>query len=82
MQHTMKLQPSPFERIVSGQKTVELRLYDEKRRQIRSGDTIRFIKTTPPYETGVSNWGVYKKSTNPKGNCCLGLEALNLKTAR
>lgn len=51
MQHTMKLQPSPFERIVSGQKTVELRLYDEKRRQIRSGDTIRFIKTTPPYET-------------------------------
>lgn len=51
MQHTMKLHPSPFERIITGQKTFELRLYDEKRQRIQVGDTILFTKTTPPYET-------------------------------
>jgi ASC-1-like (ASCH) protein len=30
MLHKMKLQESPFERIKSGTKTVEFRLYDEK----------------------------------------------------
>lgn len=42
MTHNMKLQPSPFEKIFSGQKTIELRLYDEKRQRIRPGDTIVF----------------------------------------
>lgn len=41
----MKLQPSPFEMIKSGKKTVELRLYDEKRRKIRVGDKIVFTST-------------------------------------
>ena len=44
----MKLQPSPFERIKSGKKTIELRLYDEKRRKIQSGDEIEFTNA----ETG------------------------------
>ena len=43
--HTMKLKPSPFEKIKSGRKTVELRLYDEKRQRISVGDTIRFVNT-------------------------------------
>ena len=43
--HQMKLHPQPFEMIKSGQKTIELRLYDEKRQQIQVGDTIVFTNT-------------------------------------
>ena len=43
--HEMKLHASPFEMIKSGQKTIELRLYDEKRQQIKEGDTIIFTNT-------------------------------------
>lgn len=38
----MNLAPSPFEMIKSGEKTIELRLYDEKRRAVGVGDTIEF----------------------------------------
>lgn len=34
----------PFERIKNGTKTVEYRLYDEKRQQIKIGDKIEFSK--------------------------------------
>ena len=44
-QHNMKIAPGPFYRIENGSKTVELRLYDEKRRRIRPGDIIRFEMT-------------------------------------
>ena len=40
--HTMKLHAAPFEKIKSGEKTIELRLYDEKRQKIKVGDTIVF----------------------------------------
>lgn len=40
----MKLQKSPFEKIKNGTKTVEFRLYDEKRRKINIGDQIEFSK--------------------------------------
>ena len=40
--HHMKLHPAPFEMIKSGKKTIELRLYDEKRRLIKPGDVIIF----------------------------------------
>ena len=43
MKHTMRLNPRPFEMIKNGDKTIELRLYDEKRRSIRIGDEIEFI---------------------------------------
>lgn len=43
--HEMKLRPSPFEKIKSGQKTIELRLFDEKRQQIKVGDRIVFTNT-------------------------------------
>ena len=42
----MKLNPAPFEMIKSGQKTIELRLFDEKRKQIKSGDMIVFTNIT------------------------------------
>ncbi len=39
----MKLNKLPFEQILSGEKTVEIRLNDEKRSQLREGDKITFI---------------------------------------
>lgn len=45
MTHSMQLQPSPFEMIRNGTKTIELRLFDEKRRKIQIGDTISFANT-------------------------------------
>ena len=44
MIHKMKLKEDPFERIKNGTKTVEFRLYDEKRKQIKIGDKIEFTK--------------------------------------
>ena len=44
MLHKMKLQEDPFERIKNGTKTVEFRLYDERRRTIQIGDEIEFSK--------------------------------------
>lgn len=44
MIHRMKLNESPFERIKNGTKTIEFRLYDEKRQQIKVGDKIEFSK--------------------------------------
>lgn len=43
--HEMKLNPSPFEKIKRGAKTIELRLFDEKRQRIREGDVIEFTST-------------------------------------
>lgn len=44
MTHCMKLQPEPFLMIKSGRKTIELRLFDEKRRAIAIGDEILFSR--------------------------------------
>lgn len=38
----MKLNPIPFSQIACGMKTIELRLYDEKRKKIQIGDTLIF----------------------------------------
>lgn len=45
MTHTLNLNSSPFEMIQSGRKTIEMRLWDEKRSQIRVGDTLVFVHT-------------------------------------
>ena len=44
--HKMKLNSTPFEMIKSGEKTIELRLYDEKRQRIKVGDKIVFTDNT------------------------------------
>ena len=44
MLHKMKLNEGPFERIKAGTKTIEFRLYDEKRKKIKIGDKIEFSK--------------------------------------
>ncbi len=38
----MRLHPEPFALIKSGEKKVECRLYDEKRRELKVGDVIEF----------------------------------------
>ena len=43
--HRMRLNPDAFAAMDAGRKTVELRLYDEKRRRIQAGDVIRFEST-------------------------------------
>lgn len=44
MEHIMKLYESSFEELKTGKKKREYRLNDEKRRLVRIGDTIRFLK--------------------------------------
>ena len=39
----MKLQKDPFERIKSGNKSIEIRLFDEKRKNIKIWDDIIFV---------------------------------------
>lgn len=48
MLHKMKLQSEPFEKISNGSKTIELRLYDEKRQQVQIGDFIEFSLLEDP----------------------------------
>lgn len=42
MIYKMNLQDGPFEAINNGTKTIEMRLYDEKRQKINVGDIIEF----------------------------------------
>ena len=42
MKYYMKLLDKPFNSIKNGTKTIEFRLYDEKRKQIKVGDIIEF----------------------------------------
>ena len=43
MEHIMNLCREPFDMIASGEKTIELRLYDNKRQRVKVGDTIIFM---------------------------------------
>lgn len=43
--HVMNLTPVPLRMIREGRKNIELRLYDEKRKQISIGDIIKFVNT-------------------------------------
>lgn len=44
MKHTMTLFKEPFESIITGNKKIEVRLNDEKRRVLQIGDVIEFQK--------------------------------------
>ncbi len=43
MEYKMKLQSNYYNFILNGTKRIELRLFDEKRQQIKIGDTIKFL---------------------------------------
>lgn len=51
MTHILNLNPQPFAMIADGRKTIELRLWDEKRSQIKVGDTLVFIHTEDAAKT-------------------------------
>ena len=51
MTHNFSLFSEPFEKIKSGVKDIEVRLYDEKRRKISVGNTIIFHKLPDKKET-------------------------------
>lgn len=57
----MNLHNGPFELIKNESKTIELRLYDEKRQKIKVGDTIIFtnINTNEKITTIVTNLFVF-----------------------
>lgn len=65
MKHTMKLRPNPFRMILCGEKTYELRLYDEKRQCIKIGDEIEFVntKTDEPLVVSVKSIHIFKNFT-------------------
>ena len=46
MKHEMRLHDGPFKKIQAGTKTIEMRLYDEKRQMIQVGDKIEFTSRT------------------------------------
>lgn len=46
MKHYMHLNNEPFEKIKKGTKTIEMRVYDEKRRGMHKGDTIEIENRT------------------------------------
>lgn len=46
--HYLKLATEPFEAIKNGTKTIESRLYDDKRQQIKIGDILEFTNREQP----------------------------------
>lgn len=65
MKHIMKLHSNPFNMIKCGEKTYELRLYDEKRQCINIGDEIEFVntKTQEQLVVSVKNIQIFKNFT-------------------
>lgn len=49
--HIMTLNPIPMNSIRNGEKTIELRLYDEKRQRIAVGDIIKFVNAKNVLDT-------------------------------
>ena len=61
MTHMMNLQHEPFVKIKNGTKTIEMRLYDEKRSRIKVGDFIVFtdIDSGETIECSVTKLFIY-----------------------
>ena len=67
MIHEMKLQPKYYDYILKGTKRIELRLFDEKRQEIKVGDKINFLKEpelTENFETVVTEIFNYNNFDN------------------
>ena len=59
MIHEMRLYQSPFDRIKTGEKQIELRLYDEKRQKLHLGDMIRFTCGNIQLRTEITGLLIY-----------------------
>lgn len=70
MTHEMKLQPEYFDFIKNGTKRIEIRLNDEKRKIIKIGDTIEFLREPEKKEklnvivTGLLKYSSFKDLFN------------------
>lgn len=71
MRHRMKLRMQPFSAIRSGQKTFELRLFDEKRQLLRVNDEIEFScidSNEAPIIVQILSLQVFKSFAEPYNN--------------
>ena len=59
MKHEMRLHNGPFNKINDGTKTIEMRLYDEKRRLIKIGDIIEFTNRTTDEKLNIKVVNMY-----------------------
>ena len=89
--HNMKLHHAPFDMIRRGEKTIELRLYDEKRRLIEVGDRIVFTDTSTGETLRAALVGVRihargRRTSNPGRHgsvlLCRGAEAIRRRRHR
>lgn len=62
MKHKMNLNDNPFKCIKNGTKTIELRLNDEKRQQLKEHDVIEFTNRTTLEKIMVEIEKLYKYS--------------------
>lgn len=60
MIHNMRLHNDPFIKIKNNTKTIEIRLNDEKRQQLKVGDTIEFTNVTNNEKILVGITDLYK----------------------
>ena len=58
--HELNLHPGPFELIKSGHKDIEMRLYDERRKDIKIGDTILFTNNQTQEQLSVEVINLYR----------------------
>ena len=63
MTHEMDLNPGPFELIKSGRKVIEMRLYDERRKDIQVGDSIVFTNNETGERLSVDVINLYRFSS-------------------
>ena len=63
MKYSMKLHNAPFRNIYNGTKTIELRLFDEKRRLLKVGDFIEFTNIDTDEKMTVKIMGLYHYSS-------------------
>lgn len=60
MKYEMKLNNEPFRKIKDGSKTLELRLYDEKRQKLKINDIIEFTNIESNEKIRVEIEGLYR----------------------
>lgn len=78
MVHSLRLNKAPFEAIKARTKTIEMRLYDEKRQKIKVGDEIIFSLRDDSSQTlhckvkSISVFDSFKELYNNYDKVCLG----------
>lgn len=79
--HTMTLQPTPFSRMKYGLKTVEVRVFDEKRSNVAVGDDVTFKLATDPAQVivtrvvGLTRYATFQELFSAVPRSTLGMKA-------